>query len=78
MAGSDLIESLKIDYIKLVKEIWTSEFSLTNIPPPELEIQLAEEVKSLAHRILLSCYLPSSLISEDSNEQLIDYFSGLL
>lgn len=75
MAGANLIESLKIDYIKLAKEIWTSEFSSTNISPPELEIQLAEEVKSLAHRILLSCYLPSSLISEDSNEQLIDYFS---
>ena len=68
------IEILEMEYIKLAKEIWVTEFDLANIPPPQLKIGFTEDVKSLAYRILLSCYMPSTLISENSNEQIVEYF----
>lgn len=74
MTEINMTESLKMEYLKLVKEIWIAEFGLARIPPPQLEIEFVKNVKDLAHRILLSCYMPSSLIWEDSSEQIIEYF----
>ena len=74
MAKDNLIKTLEIEYIKLAKEIWISEFESAMTPSPQLKIALTESVKDLSHQILLSCYLPSSLISEDSDEQIVEYF----
>ena len=74
MAKTDTIETLEMEFIKLAKEIWITEFELAMIPPPQLEIAFTENVMDLAHQILLSCYMPSSLISENSDEQIAEYF----
>ena len=74
MAKINLIESLEMEYIKLAKEIWIAEFSLADIPPPQLKMELVESVKGLAHQVLLSCYMPATLISTDSDEHIEEHF----
>jgi len=68
------INELDINLTKFAKEIWINEFNNADIPIPNLQLHFAEEIKIFAKRILLSCYLPSSLISENENEEIEEYF----
>ena len=68
------IKELKIDMLRYIKEIWCTEFKKANIAIPDLKLELNKGVKDFAIKILLNCYLPSSLISEETNTETMDYF----
>ncbi|MCK4258071.1 MAG: hypothetical protein KAX49_03785 [Halanaerobiales bacterium] len=67
------IKELKVEIIEHVKAIWIDSFEQTNIPVPDFKIKLETETKFLADRIILSCYLPSSLISKEASETVEEY-----